>query len=272
MTEPLSPSVGWGVLHLFCKTVGAVTMADGSAASVDRRPETTSSGSFAQAGPPAVGEWGSPPKMPSTDRQAVILAVKRAEASGLQVVCVAVLGHKADLGFMAVGPDLWQLRRFQTDLQTAGLVVVDSYVSLTEVSEYAAGVPDDMKQARLQPSLPPEGMSAFCFYPMSKRRGERDKNNWYSLSFEARKELMFGHGSVGRHFKGRILQLITASTGIDDWEWGVTLFAVHPDDLKDCVYTMRFDEASSRFAEFGPFLTGIVASVETVLSEVVHDA
>lgn len=202
----------------------------------------------------------------------MIQAVKSAQADGVQVVSVAMLGHKADLGFMALDADLWRLRRFQSDLQAAGLVVVDSYVSLTEVSEYAAGVPDDLKQMRLYPSLPPEGMTAFCFYPMSKRRGERKGSNWFSLPFEERKAMMFGHGTAGRAFKGRIVQVITGSTGIDDWEWGVTLFGVHPDDLKDCVYTMRFDEGSARFAEFGPFLTGMVGPVGTVLDQVVPDA
>jgi hydrogen peroxide-dependent heme synthase len=208
---------------------------------------------------------------PGCDSNAVIGAVKGAEADDVQVVAVAILGHKADLGFVAVGADLWRLRRFQTDLQLAGLVVVDSYVSLTEVSEYAAGIPDEMKQSRLYPSLPPDGMTAFCFYPMSKRRGDAEGSNWFSMPFEDRKALMLGHGAVGRTFAGRIVQLITGSTGIDDWEWGVTLFGVHPDDLKDCVYTMRFDEGSARFAEFGPFLTGMVAPIEQVLAQIVAD-
>jgi len=56
-------------------------------------------------------------------------------------------------------------------------------------------------------------------------------------------------------FKGRIIQVITGSTGLDDWEWGVTLFGVHVDDLKECVYTMRYDEASTLYAEFGAFYT-----------------
>jgi chlorite dismutase len=206
------------------------------------------------------------------DVQAVVQAVKGAEADGVQVVTVAMLGHKADLGFMALGADLWRLRHLQSDLQAAGLEMVGSYVSLTEVSEYAEGIPDEMKQTRLYPSLPPEGKTAFCFYPMSKRRGDVDGSNWFSLPFEERKALMHGHGSAGRKFAGRIVQVITGSTGIDDWEWGVTLFGVHPDDLKECVYTMRFDEGSARFAEFGPFLTGMVAPVETVLAQVVPDA
>ena len=237
MTDPLVPSVGWGVLHLFCKL----------------------------GGPPDA------PGGPRSNHQAVVQAVKSAEADGLQVVSVAMLGHKSDLGFVALGPDHWRLRRFQSDLQAAGLVVADSYVSLTEVSEYAAGLPDEMKEARLHPTLPPEGMNAFCFYPMSKHRGETEGSNWFSLPFEERKAVMRGHGTAGRAFAGRIVQLITGSTGIDDWEWGVTLFGVHPDDLKDCVYTMRFDEGSARFAEFGPFLTGMVGPVEEVLAQVAPD-
>jgi chlorite dismutase len=182
-------------------------------------------------------------------------------------VTASVLGHKADLCVLALGLDLRRLRRLQTELQSGGLDVVDSYVSLTEVSEYAAGVPEEMKQARLYPRLPPEAMEAFCFYPMSKRRAP-GAENWYALSYDDRLELMKGHGKAGRDFRGRVLQLVTGSTGLDDWEWGVTLFGVHPDDLKDCVYSMRFDPASTLYAEFGPFYTGIVADAEEVLGAV----
>jgi chlorite dismutase len=136
---------------------------------------------------------------------------------------------------------------------------------LTEVSEYAAGIPEELRQARLFPQLPPADKAAFCFYPMSKRRGEADGDNWYLLGFDARKELMLGHGKVGRTFAGRVLQVITGSAGLDDYEWGVTLFGGHPDDLKDCVYQMRFDEASARYAEFGPFYTGMVGSLDDVM-------
>ena len=76
---------------------------------------------------------------------------------------------------------------------------------------------------------------------------------------------MFGHGKSGRAFRGRVLQLVTGSTGLDDYEWGVTLFGVGPDDLKDVVYTLRFDEGSARYAEFGPFFTGMVAGIDEVL-------
>jgi peroxiredoxin len=224
MPEPLTPTVGWGVLHLFCK-----------------------------AGPLADGD-------------AVASVVKAAEADDVQVVPAAMLGHKADLALMALGPDLWRLRQLQTDLADAGLEVVDSYVSLTELSEYSQGVPEEMKEARLHPQLPPEGKAAFCFYPMSKRRG--DAHNWFTLPHDDRKELMYAHGASGRTFAGRVLQVVTGSTGIDDFEWGVTLFGVHPDDLKACVYTMRYDRASARFAEFGPFTTGVVAPLDDVLRAV----
>lgn len=224
MPTPLAPSVGWGVLHLFCA-----------------------------AGPLA-------------DAEAIAAAVHAAEADGNQVVPVALLGHKADLGFMVLGPDLWRLRRLQTELAAADLDVVDSYVSLTELSEYAHGVPDEMKEARLHPRLPPEGKPAFCFYPMSKRRG--DVHNWFTAPYDERKELMYAHGASGRKFAGRVLQVVTGSTGIDDHEWGVTLFAVRPDDLKEVVYTMRFDEASALYAEFGAFYTGMVGSLDEVLDAV----
>jgi chlorite dismutase len=97
---------------------------------------------------------------------------------------------------------------------------------------------------------------------MSKRRDGAD--NWFALPFEDRKRLMLGHGKVGRTFAGRVTQLITGSTGLDDWEWGVTLFADDPAAIKEIVYEMRFDEASARYAEFGPFVIGLAGSYADV--------
>jgi hydrogen peroxide-dependent heme synthase len=231
MIEAMTPTEGLGVLHLFCKVT------------------------------------------PLAETDAILVAERALRAPGHEVeadehqlVSAALLGHKADVCLMAVGPDLWRLRRFQTDVELAGLTVVDSYLSLTELSEYASGLPEERKRARLYPELPPEGKQAFCFYPMSKRRGEQD--NWYALPYADRERMMLGHGKVGRTFAGRVLQLITGSTGLDDFEWGVTLFGVHPDDLKDCVYTMRYDEASARFAEFGVFYTGMIAPLRDILQTV----
>ena len=198
------------------------------------------------------------------DGQAVISAVKDAQGRGVQVVSVSMLGHKADVAFMAVASDMRELRKFQTAVQTAGVFITDSYVSITELSEYAANVPEEMKTARLYPQLPPSGKNAWCFYPMSKRRDP--ENNWFTLPFDKRSELMGEHGKSGRAFAGRVIQLVTASAGFDDFEWGVTLFAVNPDDLKDVVYTMRFDEASAVYAEFGAFYVGMVTPVEELVA------
>ncbi len=227
MTEPVSPTVGLGVLHLFLRLT------------------------------------------PLSDRQAVATAVRKFEADGHQCVPVAMLGHKADLALMALGADLWRLRELQSDLAGPGgaeLELVDSYVSLTELSEYAQGVPEEMRQARLHPQLPPEGKPAWCFYPMSKRR--LPEHNWFTLPYDERKDLMYEHGASGRKFAGRVLQVVTGSTGLDDFEWGVTLFAQHPDDLKEVVYTMRFDRASALYGEFGAFYTGMVADLDTVLDRI----
>ena len=219
--EPLTPTRGLNVLHLFCRVEGEI------------------------------------------DRAGLAAAIENARAKGLQVVTAAVLGAKADVAFMILGENLWDLRLLQSYVQASGLVVVESYVSLTEVSEYAAGMPEQMINDRLYPVLPPADKPAFCFYPMTKRRGE--VNNWYALDYEKREELMRQHGTSGRAFRGRVLQVVTGSTGLDDWEWGVTLFAVHVDDLKECVYTMRYDEASTLYGEFGPFYTGLVAELDDVL-------
>ena len=203
---------------------------------------------------------------PLAERSEILAALDRSTERGDQVVVASMLGHRADVAVMALSTDQWNLRSLQTDLAAAGLEVVDSYVSLTEISEYAAGVPEEMRNARLYPQLPPDDKQVFCFYPMSKKR-EGDAN-WFTEEFDRRKELMYEHGASGRKFKGRVLQVITGSTGLDDYEWGVTLFCVNPDDVKDVVYTMRFDEASARYGIFGPFYVGMVADPAEVLTTV----
>ena len=196
---------------------------------------------------------------------------------------MAMLGHKADLGVMALGPDLARLQAFQAELLGAPLDPVWSYVSLTELSEY--GATEDEERARLvaeedlagneleqrladvarahralpraaHPSEP--ARRSRCAASTRCRSGAPPDANWFELSFEQRKELMSGHARVGRTYAGRVLQLITGSTGIDDWEWGVTLLADDVVALKEIVYEMRFDPVSARYADFGPFFTGLV--------------
>ena len=197
------------------------------------------------------------------DREAVTAAVKAAEADECQVITAATLGHKADIAFMALAPDWRTLRTLQSALRDAGVDIVDSYVSITEVSEYAKGMPEEMLRARVYPQLPPNGLNAFCFYPMSKKR--EGHANWYATSFDERNDMMREHGKSGRTFSGRVVQLVTGSTGLDDHEWGVTLFAKSPDVIKDVVYTMRFDKGSALYGEFGTFYVGYLDFVENIL-------
>ena len=120
-------------------------------------------------------------------------------------------------------------------------------------------------QDRLYPNMALD-WPVVCFYPMSKKRDLAD--NWYSLSFEQRRELMGGHARVGRQWHGKIRQLITGSTGLDLMEWGVTLLAHDTFHVKGIVYQMRFDEVSARYAEFGDFYIGIQLSPDELLRRV----
>ncbi|GAB6879810.1 heme-binding protein [Halorubrum gandharaense] len=180
----------------------------------------------------------------------------------------SVIGHKADLMLVHFRPTLDDLsaveRRFEDTALADFTTQETSYVSVTEVSgyvsdDYFAGNEEEVDEGlrryiegKLKPEIPDD--EYVSFYPMSKRRGE--EYNWYDLSFEERAELMSGHGDTGREYAGKISQVIASSVGFDDHEWGVTLFGADPTDIKDIVYEMRFDEASSRYGEFGQFYVG----------------
>ena len=204
-----------------------------------------------------------------------------------QLLTLSIVTPKADLGFMLITPDLHVANRIEKQLGLAlgpeVLVPVYSYLSLTEESEYRtsaeeyaaileneqkivrgstefekalAAFDEQMKhyrQERIYPTLPDSPV--VCFYNMSKRRGEQ--RNWYALPFEERRRLMLGHGAVGRQYAGKVKQLITGSTGLDDAEWGVTLFARDTFQIKSIVYQMRFDPVSADYADFGEFFIGL---------------
>lgn len=211
----------------------------------------------------------------------------------------AIATPKADLGFMLLTPDLQVANAFEKQLTLSLgpeiLSPVYSYLSQTERSEYTTsseqyaadtligekglteGSPefqqamkefddrmDHYLKHRLYPVLP--DWPVVCFYPMSKRRSGAD--NWYSLDFEARRQLMAGHARVGRTYSGRILQLITGSTGLDEHEWGVTLLAKDTIDIKAIVYEMRFDEVSARYGEFGDFYIGMQLPLDELFRRV----
>jgi peroxiredoxin len=108
-------------------------------------------------------------------------------------------------------------------------------------------------QRRLYP-VQPADMPYVCFYPMSKRRTAGQ--NWYALPLEERSRLMMAHGTTGRGYAGKVMQVISGAIGFDEWEWGVTLFAADPLMFKKIVTDMRFDEVSAQYAEFGRFFVG----------------
>lgn len=199
----------------------------------------------------------------TVDRAALTSAIADATSADCQVITAAMLGHKADIGVMAISNNMAVLHSLQINMQRAGLNIRDSYLSITEVSEYAKGLPEEALRDRLYPQLPPEGKPAFCFYPMSKRR--EGHANWYATPFDQRTEMMMEHGKSGRAFAGKIVQLVTASTGLDSHEWGVTLFGVSLEIIKDVVYTMRFDKGSAIYGEFGDFFVGYLAPIEDLI-------
>jgi hydrogen peroxide-dependent heme synthase len=242
--DPVVPSTGWGVTHLFFRVHPS------------RSPDP------AQAG-----------------KELVAALDAFAASPDHQVLCASVLGLKADLGVMAIGPDLVRHETLARSLRAVSpLEPAYSFLSLTEVSEYmeteddirarlqAQGVEDleervakalerlaSQREDRLHPRLPRRAVLAF--YPMSKARDPGA--NWYRLPFGQRRELMHGHGKVGRRYTGRVLQLVTGSTGLDDHEWGVTLLADDLSAIKEVVYDMRFDEVTASYGRFGPFLVGL---------------
>jgi chlorite dismutase len=197
---------------------------------------------------------------------------------------VQMLGHKADLMFICFRRGFEQLAQAQLALSRTTLhdylEPTTSYVSIVELGMYEMTAKiheqlgakfkpasDEFEQAfdaemetqrqRVMSRLFLEMPAAryVCFYPMNKRRGEA--LNWYSEPFERRGSMMREHGMIGRGYSGKVTQVISGSIGYDDWEWGVDLFAQDPLVFKKLIYEMRFDEASAKYAEFGPFYTGL---------------
>jgi chlorite dismutase len=202
-----------------------------------------------------------------------------------QSALFSVLGHKGDLLLVHFRNSFDELKRAELRLQQLQIAEYlepsDSFVSVIELGLYDSSVKlfrelagrgiepytpdwrtevDEMlarqRQAmspRLYPPMP--GHRFICFYPMDRRRGEQ--KNFYTEAIGERGRMMREHGETGRRFAGEVKQIITGSTGLDDWEWGVTLWSDDPLAFKKLVYEMRFDEASAIYAEFGPFYVGI---------------
>jgi chlorite dismutase len=215
-------------------------------------------------------------------REATTLLESQARPADGHSAFFSLLTQKGDLCCLHWRRDLEALRREEVALQqtklSAFLRPTYSYLSVIELGTYelseqaaamverkgtargAAGFDEAVRaemerlaKPRLFPEVP--ARRYVSFYPMSKRRGEQV--NWFDLQPEERGALMRGHGMIGRKYAGQVTQVISGSVGLDDWEWGVTLFADDPLVFKKLIYEMRFDPASSQFALFGPFYVGI---------------
>jgi chlorite dismutase len=269
-TGPLRPQEGLGALHLFYK----VDLAAWRAKSAEARA------------------------LARDHLEAVVASARQQPQT--QVVTLAMFAP-ADIGFMVLSPDMHALNTLEKNISASlgpdVLVPEFNYLSMTEKSEYtqkddeyaaelektegiARGSAESEAKLitfreriqhythdRLYPVLP--DWEYFCFYPMSKRRAV--EQNWYALDFKKRRELMGGHMRVGRTYSGRVRQLVTGSTGLDDWEWGVSLFAHNPYDIKAIVYEMRFDEVTHTYGEFGPFHNGLPLPLKEIYRRVLLD-
>jgi peroxiredoxin len=217
--------------------------------------------------------------------QSASMFTSLAEREDGQSALFCELGHKADLlviHFRRTFDELADIERaFDQSALREFLEIAGSYLSVIEIGLYelTARLNSELSGRGLLPGSPPwlEAVASeiaeqrsrlasrlwpkiperryICFYPMSKRRSGAD--NWYMLSFDERQRLMHEHGMIGRRYAGQVTQIISGSIGFDDWEWGIDLFADDPLVFKKLIYEMRFDEASARYGEFGPFHFGI---------------
>jgi len=219
----------------------------------------------------------------ATDSVRALAEMYRGE--GGSTATTTLLGHKADLMFVHFRKSFEDLQAAQLRIARLGIApfieATTSYVSVVELGMYEMtaqihgrlgekglvpgseefekafdGEMEDQRRRvlpRLFQEIPPRRY--VCFYPMNKRRGE-DKN-WYAVPVEERARMMRDHGVIGRRYAGQVTQIISGAIGLDDWEWGVDLFADDPVVFKRLIYEMRFDEASTWYAEFGPFYVGL---------------
>jgi chlorite dismutase len=202
------------------------------------------------------------------------------------------IGHKADLILIHFRDSFEALNQVELDLAQTEisnfLVPVHSYVSVVELGlyestrktyeaaaakgfaqhtpEWNAEITASLQRGssamapRLIPSVPEA--KYLCFYPMDRKRGEQV--NWYTVPFADRQRMMHEHGMIGRRYGDVVKQIISGSIGMDDWEWGVDLFAEDPIVFKKLIYEMRFDEVSAVYALFGQFYLGVRLPIDNL--------
>jgi chlorite dismutase len=220
-------------------------------------------------------DWTSWKSLPAEERQAALDELQSLTAEWTSIeeqkqgstALFSIVGQKADLLMMNLRPTIEELNELEIAFNKTRFAEFTlpsySFLSVVELGNYIPkeGVDpyeDEMIRKRLYPTLPTT--KNVCFYPMNKKREGND--NWYSLPANERREMMKLHGLTGRTYAGKIVQIVSGSTGLDDWEWGVTLFSDDPIQFKKIVYEMRFDEVSARFGEFGEFFVGTRLTAE----------
>jgi chlorite dismutase len=229
----------------------------------------------------------------ATELLAKLATAQPAEAGAearIQTALFSELGHKGDLILVHFRESLEALNQVELDLAQIELydylIPTHSYVSVVELglyessrktyesataknlethsAEWKAEIDAVLQRSssamapRLFPSVP--DAKYICFYPMDRKRGE--KVNWYTVPFPERQRMMHEHGMIGRRYAGEVKQIISGSIGMDDWEWGVDLFAEDPVVFKKLIYEMRFDEVSAVYALFGQFYIGVRLPIE----------
>ena len=238
-----------------------------------RRPPDTAAGYYVLHDFRRI-DWPAWQGLSDADQSAIIDEATEffASASAVEsgdVACFSIQGHKADLLILVLRETMEELDQVERELHRLQLSTVTerstSAVGVTEASGYTEAAQDFFDadaqadpgiarymQTRLYPDIP--DAECVSFYFMDKRR--HPDANWYDLPYEDRAEHIASHGEIGRDYAGRVTQMITGTTGFDDWEWGVTLFANDMVAIKDLLVEMRFDPSTSKFAEFGPFYVG----------------
>ncbi|MDQ0297686.1 chlorite dismutase [Salibacterium salarium] len=225
-------------------------------------------------------DWASWRNVPNDEKQSMIQEFvtmvegwqKIEEEENGSYALYTVVGHKADIIMMNLRSSMNDLDSIENEFNKLRIadytIQTYSYVSVVEQGNYTPPkdgsdpLDNPNMRARVYPILPK--WDHICFYPMDKKREGDD--NWYSLPLEKRVELMKAHGMTGRKYAGEIKQIISGSTGLDDWEWAVTLFAHDALQFKKLIYEMRFDEVSARYGDFGSFYVGNILKPESVES------
>lgn len=215
-----------------------------------------------------------------------------------QILAFGIVSPKADLGFLVVTPDLHVAhaceKRLSLSLGPDVLSPVYSFLSLTEAHaspqtsmECAAFLETELRLSRgshefeaqlkafrpsssdnaleqLQPALP--DWNILCFFPMNlPRRASSASVAQVRLN---RKQLLWNFLQTIANHEGKILHLLTGASGLDDSDWGVTLFARDTFQLQAVVRELQQPHDGSRSPETGDLYLGVRLSLDALFRRI----